>query len=88
MKSFSVSIVTPEKTVYQGEAVSLIVPAARGYLGILADHAPLIANLTAGKIILRKDGSQAATTFYSKGKGFLEVLKNNVILFLDFAGDN
>ena len=81
-KLFQVNILTPEKKVFAGEVTSLVVPAALGYLGILADHAPLIANLTAGKIIFKKEaGTQAV--IYNKGKGFLEVLKNKVTLLLD-----
>lgn len=83
MKSFSVSILTEEKAVYSGEVVSLIVPAALGYLGVLADHAPLFACLTAGKIIVRENETAQPAIFQSQGKGFLEVLKNKVTLILD-----
>ena len=85
MKPFLVSILTAEKKVYQGEAVSLVVPAALGFMGILADHAPYLARLTVGKIILKKTEEDPGTVFYSKGKGFLEILKNKVTMLLDEA---
>jgi F-type H+-transporting ATPase subunit epsilon len=83
-QQFKVDIITPEKAVYRGEAVSLIVPAELGYLGVLANHAPLIAHLKKGKISLR-DGAGRASLFYSEGKGFMEVSKNKVTLILDSA---
>jgi F-type H+-transporting ATPase subunit epsilon len=81
-KYFKVEIVAPAKKIYSGNISSLIVPAALGYLGVLANHAPLIANLVPGKIIL-KESSGSLTTFYSESKGILEVLQNNVTLLLD-----
>jgi F-type H+-transporting ATPase subunit epsilon len=85
MRPFSVSILTAEKKIYEGEAVSLVVPAALGFMGILADHAPYLSMLTAGKIVLRKTEEGEPVIFYSKGKGFLEILKNKVTMLLDEA---
>lgn len=80
--SFNISILTADKTVYEGRAVSLIVPSENGYLGILADHASLAANISSGKIILRKDFQAEAQIFHSQGRGFLQVLDNSAILLL------
>jgi F-type H+-transporting ATPase subunit epsilon len=81
-KQFQVNIVTPEQLVYSGRISSMVVPAELGYLGILANHAPLIANLVPGKISMR-DGAKQLTTIDSKAKGFLKILNNNVTLLLD-----
>ncbi len=81
-KLFKVDIVTPEKTIYSGSGFSLVVPSESGYLGILADHAPLIANIVPGRIILKKDPIEALSITV-KGKGFIEVLENKVNLLLD-----
>lgn len=80
-KLFSLSIITPDKTVYEGKVSSLVAPSTLGYLGVLADHAPLIATLAAGKIILKEEpGGQRV--FNSKGAGLLEIMKNNVTILL------
>ncbi len=84
---FSVEIVTPLKAIRQAEIVSIVVPAESGYLGVLANHAPLITNLVPGKIFLRDSGNKR-TTFYSSGKGFLHVLKNSVTLILDSINES
>ncbi|MDD2752560.1 MAG: hypothetical protein PHN59_05445 [Candidatus Omnitrophica bacterium] len=86
-KDFFVSITTPEKTIYEGKAVSLIAPAELGYLGVLANHAPFMANTVSGKIIIREASGQALTISV-QGKGFLEVLKNQVTLLLSNASEN
>lgn len=83
MKPFSVSILTQEKKIYEGEIVSLIAPASLGYLGVLADHIPFVSNLKAGNIILTSDHGNAPLVFHSHGKGFLEVLNNKATLLLD-----
>ena len=78
-KSFFLSIVTPLEVFYEGRAVSLIAPCALGYLGVLADHAPLAANTIPGKITVRRpDGDPVIIR--AGGQGILEVLKNNVTL--------
>jgi F-type H+-transporting ATPase subunit epsilon len=80
-KLFRLSIVTPDKKIFEGKASSLIAPAQGGYLGVLADHAPLAANLTSGNLIIKQDQAETLI-FKNKGKGFLEVLKNNVTVLL------
>ena len=81
-KLFRLSITTPDKTVYDGNVQSLVAPAQLGYLGILADHAPLATPLTAGRITLR-DASGKATLFNMSESGFLEVSNNKATLLLN-----
>lgn len=80
-KEFGLSIVAPEGVVAERKAVSIVVPSETGYLGVLANHAPLVANLAAGEITL-KDASGKTEVFRSKGKGFVEVLNNEVVIIL------
>jgi len=80
-RTFNLSIVAPDKVLVERKCASLVVPSELGYMGILANHAPLVANLAKGKIIL-KDGSGKAEEFSSAGKGFIEVLNNEVVIIL------
>ncbi len=80
-KTFQLNILTPEKTVYAGSAASLTAPGEAGYLGVLADHAPLVTTLLPGKIFF-KDQAGKQTILESEGKGFLEVFKNEVTVIL------
>lgn len=80
-EAFTVSILSPEGAVFEGEAVSLVAPAATGYVGILAHHAPFIATLARGTITVR-DGSGKAAKFDCRDGGFLEVSQNRAALIL------
>jgi F-type H+-transporting ATPase subunit epsilon len=81
-KKFKVEIVTPEKVVFSGEVESLVVPADRGYLGVLAGHAPLLAALRGGEILMRGDSGE--TRFATSG-GFMEVTPKQTCLLTESA---
>lgn len=56
-KSFHVSVVTPEGSVLEAEALSAVFPAFDGEVGILPNHAPLLALLGVGELrVTRTDG--------------------------------
>ena len=85
---FLLSIVTPEKTFYEEEVSSVIAPGIEGYLGILTDHAPLITALVPGKLTVKN--SKGPEVIMAVSGGFLEVLKNEVMILADtveFAKD-
>ena len=81
-KSFKVVIVTPDHTAFEGESVSATIPGLAGYIGIWANHAPLVAATVPGVVTLRADdagNSQALAV----GAGFVEVSDNVVNLMVD-----
>jgi F-type H+-transporting ATPase subunit epsilon len=82
-KSFKLIIVTPEKKIYDGEVTSIIAPGDLGYLGVLADHAPLITSLKQGNLEIT-DPSGEKNTMVITG-GFMEVVKNTVTILADSA---
>ena len=80
-KNYRLVIVTPEKTIYDGDVTSIIAPGELGYLGVLADHAPLITSLKHGNLEVT-DSSGAKNTMMISG-GFLEVVKNTATILVD-----
>ena len=74
-------IITPDKKLYEGEAKSVTVPGSEGSLGILNNHAPMIASLKKGVVKITDTASQVHR-FDIKG-GVLEVLKNKVIVLAE-----
>jgi F-type H+-transporting ATPase subunit epsilon len=81
MAEFKVQIVTREKSVFADTAVSVIVPGAVGYFGVLANHAPLVSTLGSGVVTIKKaDGSER--TFTVSG-GIAEVFRNTLTIFPD-----
>ena len=80
---FQLSIVTPEKVVFEGQVVSLLVPGMEGYLGVLSNHAPLITALQPGRIEFQDD--QDKIQIFSVSGGFVEVSGNRATLLADTA---
>jgi F-type H+-transporting ATPase subunit epsilon len=81
-KSFKVIIVTPDKTAYEGDAVSATIPGLAGYIGIWANHAPLVAAVVPGMVTLRTDDA-GSTRYLSVGTGFVEISDNVVNLMTE-----
>ena len=81
-KSFKVMIVTPDKTAYEGDAVSMTIPGLGGYLGVWADHAPLVGAVAPGMVTLRLDDA-GNTKFLAVGTGFVEISDNVVNLMTE-----
>ena len=79
---FHLTIASSEKKIFEDEVQSLVAPGEIGYLGILANHAPLLTTLIPGKSTIR-DASGKARAFESKTGGFLEILNNKATILLD-----
>ena len=79
---FHLNISTPRETIFDGTIQSLVAPGEIGYLGILANHAPLITTLVPGKITVR-DTYGKHSIFNSSGGGLLEVSENQAVILAD-----
>ena len=77
-----VSVISPERTVYEGEAESVVAPAWNGELGILRGHAPLMALLGEGTLRIRRG---ATTEAFRVSGGFLQVLDDVVTVLSERA---
>ena len=85
-RTFSVSLVTPEGSAFDGEAEMLIVPGQGGEIGVLARHAPLVAMLKAGstRVHLRRGGEVRE---FATGPGFFKVEQDRALALVDDAVD-
>jgi len=70
-----VSVISPEKVLYEGSARGVVAPAFDGEMGILPLHAPLMTLL--GKGLLRVDTTEGERRFSVDG-GFLQVVDDQV----------
>ena len=68
-------IISPEKTIFSGEAESVNLPGTAGGFEVLPHHAALISSLKAGEIRYTVDGNETKLKIDS---GFVEV-NNNVV---------
>ncbi len=82
-RPFALEILTPEKTVFNAQALSVSAPGVQGGFQVLVDHAPLLSNLEEGRVIVR--GLDGTMLTYATSGGFLEVRDNRVRVLLDTA---
>jgi F-type H+-transporting ATPase subunit epsilon len=71
----TVSVVSPERTLFEGEAESLVAPAFDGQVGIMSMHAPMLTLLGSGELRLNATGGERRFTIFG---GFLEVADDRV----------
>jgi F-type H+-transporting ATPase subunit epsilon len=76
-----VEIVAPSKRVFHGEAESLRAPGLEGSFQVLYNHAPMIAAIDVGPLIV-VDSRGERITFATSG-GFVEVLNNTVTVLAE-----
>lgn len=78
----AVSIVTPERQVFEGEATFVVARAEGGEIGVLPGHAPFLGGLR--HAILKIESGDEATLYAVHG-GFMEVFADHVIVLAPVA---
>ncbi len=74
-------ILTPEQTLFDGDAHLVQLPGLTGSFEILDNHAPIIAALTAGKIrVVTKQGEELS---FDINSGFVEARENTVNILVE-----
>lgn len=66
-----VTVISPERSLYEGEADAVVAPAFDGEVGILPRHAPFMTLLGTGVLVVRRAGE---STRFRVGGGFLQVV--------------
>jgi F-type H+-transporting ATPase subunit epsilon len=75
-----VTVVSPERTVFDGDAESLVAPAFDGLVGILPGHAPFLTLLGTGTLRVRRGGDVSE---FGVAGGFLQVMGGAVRVVAD-----
>jgi len=83
MHTMKVKMVTPERILFQDDAVSVTAMTIEGQVTILPGHIGLISVLAPGEIVLRRN-EQDATPVVVSG-GFIEVTESQVTILADTA---
>jgi len=71
-------IVTPDKTIFEGEASLVQLPGLDGLFEVLNHHMPMIAGLKKGKV--KVIDASKKEEFYEINGGVIEVLDNKVMV--------
>ena len=77
MSTMHVTIITPDETVFSGDATMVVGKALDGEIGIQSHHMPLVSALAPGAIRIDHEGQREE--FILLG-GFLEVENNSVYI--------
>jgi len=81
--AMTISIITPEHVVLAAaETDAVVVPVVDGSMGILKNHAPMVANLRIGVLRYRQDGVFKRAAI---GGGFMELSNNRITVLADVA---
>lgn len=80
--TLKLEIVTPEARAYSEDVEMVTLPGVEGEMGIYPMHVPLMTQIVAGEITVRKDGKDI---FLAIGDGFAEITQEGVAVLADMA---
>lgn len=85
-----VRLVTPERTLFEGAASAVELPSKSGQMEALYGHAPLVAELGAGEVVLHgmagdAAGAEGSELRWNVSWGFAEVLPDRVTILASDA---
>lgn len=87
--TFPVEVLTPEGKAWEGEVEMISTRTTLGSVGILANHAPLMAMLEPTELKLYESGSENApnadSVRFAQGEGYLQVVDNSALLIVEDA---
>lgn len=78
---FKLSILTPEKAVFEGDVQYVHAPGTEGYFGVLVNHAAMVTALASGTLTVR-DAAGVEQDWQVAG-GFFEVSDNSATVLAD-----
>ena len=78
---FPVEVLTPEGKVFEGEVEMLSTRTGEGSLGVLANHAPLLAILEPTELRLHQDGGEVLS--FAQAEGYLQVIENSALVLVE-----
>ena len=80
--TFLLEIATPERLLFHDQASEAQIPAANGYLGILPEHSPVLAELGTGELTFVVGGRRQSLAIDG---GWVEVLPDHVRVLANHA---
>jgi F-type H+-transporting ATPase subunit epsilon len=81
--SFPVEVLTPEGKVFEDEVEMVSTRTTVGSIGVLANHAPLMAILEPTELRLYK--SESDVVRFAQGEGYLQVVDNSALVLVEEA---
>jgi F-type H+-transporting ATPase subunit epsilon len=79
-----VTLIAPERSLFDGQATSVVAPAFDGMVGVLPGHAPFLTLLGSGTLTVSEGGGGTTERFTVAG-GFLQVIGDVVRVVAEHA---
>lgn len=79
--TYPLIIATPHARLFDGTVSVVRVRAVEGELGIMARHAPMVAELTIGEVVVTDPSGEE--TYFATSGGVLRVEKDGVVIISD-----
>lgn len=80
--SLQISILTPERPFWNGQAEEIILPTETGEMGVLKNHAPIITGLDVGAMLIRTKEQWNSVAIMG---GFAVVKRNQITILANEA---
>ncbi len=82
MATLKLEIVTPEAKIYSEDVEMVTLPGVEGEMGIYPMHVPLMTQVVAGEVAVRKNGQES---LLAVGDGFVQITGDRVAILTDMA---
>ncbi len=80
---FPVEVLSPEGKVFDDEVEMLSTRTGEGSIGVMANHAPLLAILEPTELRLHREGGEVET--FAQAEGYLQVVENSALVLVEEA---
>ena len=80
--TLKLEIVTPEAKIYSEDVEMVTLSGSEGEMGVYPMHVPLMTQVVAGELVVRKDGQNH---FLAIGEGFVQITGERVAVMTDMA---
>lgn len=84
-KTLALKVVSPTRTVFEGDVSSIVLPAWDGEVGILPGHAPFMTLLGSGVLRAERAGGAGKESFFLS-RGVAKVENDRVTVLSEYAG--
>ena len=79
--TYRFTILSPKARILDEDVVSIVAPGEAGYLGVLANHAPLVSTMKEGNLKVTSPGGKEK--WFRIGGGILRVAHNSAVLLTE-----
>lgn len=79
---FKLTVITPDKKFYEGEALLVEMTTTEGNIGVYKNHIPLTAIIAPGVLTIHEEGREKKAALMS---GFVEILPEQMTIMAEVA---